>query len=57
MLSLLKRNRDLDDCTELLSLIGKIAARFGWDFAAAVVLAAVDDIETRTTGPARKICQ
>ncbi|MEM1109671.1 MAG: hypothetical protein AAGH99_13380 [Planctomycetota bacterium] len=49
--------RYLDYCSEMLSLIGKVAALYARNTQDAVVLAAVDEIETLTTGLSRKIWQ
>ena len=49
--------RYLDYCSEMLSLTGKIAALYAQDFRDAVVLAAINEIETLTTGLSRKIWQ
>ncbi|MEM9420003.1 MAG: hypothetical protein AAGA25_13265 [Planctomycetota bacterium] len=49
--------RYLDYCSEMLSLIGKVAALYAQNTQDAVVLAAVDEIETLTTGLSRKIWQ
>jgi hypothetical protein len=49
--------RYLDYCSEMLSLIGKIAALYAQYFNDPVVLNAVDDIEDLTTGLSRKIWQ
>jgi hypothetical protein len=49
--------RYLDYCTEMLSLVGKIAALYSQDFDDEVVLTAVNDVETLTTGLSRKIWQ
>ena len=50
-------SRYLDYCSEMLSLIGKIAALYAQDFDDQSVLAAVNEIETLTTDLARKIWQ
>ncbi|MEX2215025.1 MAG: hypothetical protein WD768_12900 [Phycisphaeraceae bacterium] len=50
-------NRYLDYCAEMLSLIGKISVLYSQDMDDEVVLAAVDDVETLTTGLSRKIWQ
>lgn len=47
--------RYLDYCSEMLSLIGKVAALYAQNTQDAVVLAAVDEIETLTTGLSGKI--
>jgi hypothetical protein len=59
-----KRTRDreslsryLDYCSEMLSLTGKIAALYVQKFDDAVVLAAVNEVETLTTGLSGKIWQ
>ena len=49
--------RYLSYCSEMLSLIGKIAALYAQDFEDTVVLDAVNDIETLTTELAQKIWQ
>ncbi len=49
--------RYLDYCTEMLSLVGKVAALYAQDFDDTVVLAAVNDVENLTTGLSRKIWQ
>ena len=49
--------RYLDYCSELLSLIGKLAALYAQSTSDSVVLQAVNDIETLTTGISRKIWQ
>ncbi len=49
--------RYLDYCSELLSLIGKLAALFVQHFDDALVLATVDEIEQLTNGLSRKIWQ
>ena len=49
--------RYLDYCSELLSLIGKLAALYAQSLPDQVVVAAVNDIETLTTGLGRKIWQ
>lgn len=50
-------SRYLDYCSELLSLIGKLAALYMEHLDDPVVHSAVNDIETLTTGLARKIWQ
>jgi len=50
-------SRYLDYCSEMLSLIGKIAALYAQDFDDPSVLAAVNEIESLTTGLSRKIWQ
>lgn len=49
--------RYLDYCSEMLSLIGKVAALYAQNTSDSVVLGAVDEIETLTTGLSRKIWQ
>jgi hypothetical protein len=49
--------RYLDYCAEMLALIGKLAALYGDGTRDAVVIAAVNDLETLTTGFGRKIWQ
>lgn len=49
--------RYLDYCSEMLSLIGKVAALYAQDFPDPQAVAAVDDIEDLTTGLSRKIWQ
>jgi hypothetical protein len=49
--------RYLDYCSEMLSLMGKVAALYVQDFPDAQAVAAVDDIENLTTGLSRKIWQ
>jgi len=49
--------RYLDYCSEMLSLIGKVAALYAQDFPDPQAVDAVDDIEDLTTGLSRKIWQ
>ena len=49
--------RYLDFCSELLSLISKVAALYVQDFPDPVALTAVDEVESLTTGLSRKIWQ
>lgn len=49
--------RYLDYCSEMLSLIGKVAVIYTQGASDAVVLEAIDNIETLTTGLSRKIWQ
>lgn len=49
--------RYLDYCSELLSLVGKLAALYAQSNSDSVVLQAVNDIEQLTNGLARKIWQ
>jgi hypothetical protein len=49
--------RYLDYCSEMLSMLGKIAALYVQDFDDEVALAAVNEIEGLTTGLSRKIWQ
>ena len=50
-------SRYLDYCSEMLSLIGKVAALYAQRFNDPVALSAVDEIEDLTTGLSRKIWQ
>jgi len=49
--------RYLDYCSEMLALIGKLAALYAQSLPDPVVVGAVNDIETLTTGLSRKIWQ
>ncbi|MEQ9412148.1 MAG: hypothetical protein RIK87_30840 [Fuerstiella sp.] len=49
--------RYLDYCSELLSLIGKLAALYAQSLPDQIVVGAVNDIETLTNGLSRKIWQ
>lgn len=49
--------RYLDYCSEMLSLLGKLAALYVQDFDNPVVLGSVNEIESLTTGLSRKIWQ
>jgi hypothetical protein len=49
--------RYLDYCSEMLSLMGKVAALYVQEFPDSQAVAAVDDIELLTTGLSRKIWQ
>lgn len=49
--------RYLDYCSELLSLVGKLAALYAQSLTDPIVVAAVNDIETLTNGLSRKIWQ
>ena len=49
--------RYLDYCSELLAVIGKLAALYVQNFDDAVVLSSVDEIESLTNGLSRKIWQ
>ena len=49
--------RYLDYCSEMLSLIGKLAALYVQKFDDPVALAAVNEVEDLTTGFSRKIWQ
>jgi hypothetical protein len=49
--------RYLDYCSELLSLLGKVAALFPQRFDDLIVLEAASDIETMTIGLSRKVWQ
>jgi hypothetical protein len=50
-------SRYLDYCSEMLSLIGKVAALYVQRFDDPVALSAVDEIEDLTTGLSRKVWQ
>lgn len=50
-------SRYLNYCSELLSLVGKVASLHAQDLRDPVVLAAVNDVETLTVGLSRKIWQ
>ena len=50
-------SRYLDYCSEMLSLIGKVAALYVQRFEDPVALSAVDQIEDLTTGLSRKVWQ
>jgi hypothetical protein len=50
-------SRYLDYCSEMLSITGKVAALYIQDFDDDVALAAVNEVETLTTGLSRKIWQ
>ena len=56
-LSAFELGRYLDYCSELLSLIGKIAALYSHSLEDPVVLEAVDDVEDLTTELSQKIWQ
>ena len=56
-MSLFEITRYLDYCSEMLSLIGKLAALYVQDFDDEVAVAAVNEIEDLTTGLSRKIWQ
>ncbi len=56
-LSASELTRYLDYCSEMLSLIGKLAALYVQKFNDPVALAAVNDVEQLTTGLSRKIWQ
>lgn len=56
-LSASELTRYLDYCSEMLSLIGKLAALYVQKFDDPVALAAVNDVEELTTGLSRKIWQ
>ena len=57
VMSPLQLNRYLDYCTEMLSLIGKIAALYVQRFDDPMAVAAVSEVEQLTTGLSRKIWQ
>jgi hypothetical protein len=50
-------SRYLDYCSEMMSLIGKVAALYVQNFSDEVAVAAVNDVENLTNGMARKIWQ
>lgn len=50
-------NRYLDYCSEMLALTGKVAALYVQRFEDPQAVAAVNDIETLTSGLSRKIWQ
>ena len=56
-LSQFELGRYLDYCSEMLSLVGKLAALYVQKFDDAVALAAVNEVEDLTTGLSRKIWQ
>lgn len=56
-LSPFELTRYLDYCSEMLSLVGKLAALYVQQFDDSVVIAAVNEIEDLTTGLSRKIWQ
>jgi hypothetical protein len=56
-LSAFELMRYLDYCSEMLSIVGKIAALYVQKFDDPVVLAAAEDVEALTTGLSRKIWQ
>jgi len=56
-LSQFELGRYLDYCSEMLSLIGKLAALYVQKFDDPVALAAVNEVEDLTTGLSRKIWQ
>ena len=56
-LSRFELTRYLDYCSEMLSLMGKVAALYVQDFPDPQAVDAVDDIEDLTTGLSRKIWQ
>jgi hypothetical protein len=49
--------RYLDYCSEMLSLVGKVAALYALDMRDPVVIEAISDIESMTTNLSRKIWQ
>lgn len=57
VLSRFELSRYLDYCSEMLSITGKIAALYIQDFDDDVALAAVNEVESLTTGLSRKIWQ
>ena len=50
-------SRYLNYCSELLSLVGKVASLHAQDLRDPVILAAVNDVESLTVGLSRKIWQ
>jgi hypothetical protein len=50
-------NRYLDYCSEMLAIVGKIAALYVQNFPDAAAVSAVNDVEDLTTGLSRKIWQ
>ncbi len=50
-------NRYLDYCSEMLALVGKLAALYVQNFPDSVALASVNEIETLASGLSRKIMQ
>ena len=56
-LTVAELGRYLDYCSEMLSMTAKIAALYAERFSDNVVLQAVDEVETLTTGLSRKIWQ
>ena len=56
-MSAMQLNRYLDYCTEMLSLVGKIAVLYVQHFDDAAAVAAVSEVEQLTTGLTRKIWQ
>ncbi len=56
-MSAFELGRYLDYCSEMLSLTGKIAAIYVQEFEDEVALAAVNEIESLTTGLSRKVWQ
>ena len=57
LMSRFELNRYLDYCSEMLSVIGKLAALYGERVRDGVVIDAVNDIEALTTSLGRKIWQ
>ncbi|MFC1855009.1 hypothetical protein ACFL2A_00515 [Thermodesulfobacteriota bacterium] len=56
-LSPFELTRYLDYCSEMLSLVGKVAALHAQNFSDSVVLSSVNEVEALTTGLCRKIWQ
>ncbi len=56
-MSAYEMTRYLDYCSEMLSLTGKVAALYAQNLKDAVVLSAVNELESLTTGLSRKIWQ
>jgi hypothetical protein len=57
VMSSFELQRYLDYCSEMLSLLGKVAALYGQHLGDAVVVSAVNDLENLTTALSRKIWQ
>ena len=56
-MSVFELSRYLDYCSEMLSLTGKVAALYGQQLGDSVVTAAVNEVETLTTGLSQKVWQ
>ena len=57
MLTRFELSRYLDYCSEMFSLIGKLAAVYSKDLDDPEVVSAVNDVEALTTGLSRKVWQ